>query len=164
LLGVAPVGVVHVMAQLDRLRLADRSLQQPLEPGSLADQQHSCLGLPRSGGSALLRCGELQVDKAAQVQPGAAGAMHQPQPHLGHRCGAPAGCAAPDGGGDIGAEEVMEGPVRALPSLHRFELVIATSFNSLVGLSDQVLCRCQLTAIGSALEVTLDDLAHVVAG
>src|SRR5215211_1113760 len=30
-------------------------------------------------------------------------------PHLGHRCGAPAGCAAPDGGGDIDPEDVLEG-------------------------------------------------------
>jgi hypothetical protein len=45
LLGVAPVGVVDLVAQLGRLRFAGRGLQQPLEPGSLAGEQRSRLGL-----------------------------------------------------------------------------------------------------------------------
>jgi hypothetical protein len=45
LLGVAPVGVVDLVAQLGRLRFAGLGLQQPLEPGSLAGQQRSRLRL-----------------------------------------------------------------------------------------------------------------------
>jgi hypothetical protein len=48
-------------------------------------------------------------------------------PHLGHGAGAAAVTAASDGGGDVGADDVMEGPASELPSVHRFEVVIATS-------------------------------------
>jgi hypothetical protein len=39
LLGVAPVGVVDLVAQLGRLRFPGGSLEQSLEPGSLAGEQ-----------------------------------------------------------------------------------------------------------------------------
>jgi hypothetical protein len=39
LLGVAPVAVVHFITQLSSLRFPGLSLQQPLEPGSLAGQR-----------------------------------------------------------------------------------------------------------------------------
>jgi hypothetical protein len=45
LLGVAPVGVIDVIAQVGRLRFAGLGLQQPLEPGSFAGEQRSRLSL-----------------------------------------------------------------------------------------------------------------------
>jgi hypothetical protein len=45
LLGVAPVGVVDLIAQLGGLGFAGRSLQQPLEPGSRGGEQRSRPGL-----------------------------------------------------------------------------------------------------------------------
>jgi hypothetical protein len=126
LLGVAPVGVVGLIAQLGRLRSAGLGLQQSLEPGAFAGQQRSRLGLVHVASSArasgLFRDGELQVGQAAQVQPGPAGALHQSKedlvadraagdhaggvvehPDLGHRGGAPTAAAAADSGGDLHA-------------------------------------------------------------
>jgi hypothetical protein len=45
LFGVAPVGVIDLIAELGRLRIVGRGLQQPLEAGSLAGEQRSRLGL-----------------------------------------------------------------------------------------------------------------------
>src|SRR4029453_14564597 len=72
--------------------------------------------------------GNLQEGQAAHVQPGGPGATHQPQedlvadwaagdhpggvvepPHLGHGCGASTAAAAPDGGGDLDPQHVLEG-------------------------------------------------------
>src|SRR5215211_3967176 len=92
-----------------------------------------------SGGSGLVRYGKLQVDKAAQVQPGAAAVAYQPQedlvagrtagdqpgsvvehPHLGHGSGPATIAAAADGGADLDAEDIMEGagePVAVGPQI-----------------------------------------------
>jgi hypothetical protein len=58
LLRVAPVGVVNFVAQLGRLRFAGVGLQQPLEPGSLAGEQRSRLGVVHlaSSGRAVQVC------------------------------------------------------------------------------------------------------------
>src|SRR5918992_2570551 len=80
-----------------------------------------------SGGLGLVRYSKLQVAQATQVQPGATAVAYQPQqdlvagrtagdhtggvvehPHLGHRRGAPTAGAAPDGGGDIDPDDVLE--------------------------------------------------------
>jgi hypothetical protein len=45
LIGVAPVGVLDFVVQLGRLRFVGLGLEQVLEPGSLAVQQRSRLGL-----------------------------------------------------------------------------------------------------------------------
>src|SRR6266545_2442939 len=45
LLGVAPVGVVDLVAQVGRLRLAGLGRQQPLEPGSFLGEQCLCVRL-----------------------------------------------------------------------------------------------------------------------
>jgi hypothetical protein len=45
LLGGASAGVVDLVAQIHRVRRLSARCQQPLEPGSLAGEQRSCLGL-----------------------------------------------------------------------------------------------------------------------
>jgi hypothetical protein len=45
LLGVAPGGVVDLVAQFVPFRVAGGSLEQPPAPGSLTGEQRSCLGL-----------------------------------------------------------------------------------------------------------------------
>src|SRR4029453_1595291 len=80
------------------------------------------------GGSGLFWDGDLEIGQATQVQPGTAGGPHQPHqdlaaaraaghqaggvvepPQLGHRPFSPTVRAAPDGGGDLDPEDVMEG-------------------------------------------------------
>jgi hypothetical protein len=70
LLGVAPVGVVDFIAKLGRRWFTGRSLQQLLEPVSLAGEQRPCPGLVHQACSGTGICRYARPRRSSQARPG----------------------------------------------------------------------------------------------